>query len=41
MYYYLVKLKYLNLLNLKIKELEIELNKENFDIHSIISIVLS
>ena len=38
---YLFKLKFLNLVYLRIKELEIELNKENFDVHSIISTVLS
>ena len=41
MNHYLHKPKFLNLVYLRIKELEIELNEENFDVHSIISIVLS
>ena len=41
MYYYSLKPKFLNLVNLRIKRLQIELNKMNFDVYSIISIVLN
>ena len=41
MNYYLHKPKFLSLIYFRIKELEIEFNEENFDVHSIISIVLS
>ena len=41
MNYYLHEPKFLSLVYLRIKELEIELNEEYFDVHSILSIVLS
>ena len=41
MNYHLHKPKFLSLVYLRIKELEIELNEVNFDVYSIISIVLS